>query len=162
MKNAKKLIVSAIALAAIFMIYSFKSSNPDKITTTTDKKVILLIGIDPKLIDFSSPEYAAFPGLTAEKVDAGVKAQQSRLKELGYESELCWIDFGQTASAVILEKLKSKKFDGVLIGAGIRVPQVNFILFEKIINMVHQNAAQARIIFNTNPKDTVEAVQRWL
>ncbi len=37
----------------------------------TNKKTILLIGINPSLIDFTTSEFAAFPGLTAEKVEAG-------------------------------------------------------------------------------------------
>ena len=158
----KKLILSTIALLSIFMSFSFKSSGNDKMKNKPSSKKILIIGINPSLIDFSSPEYAAFPGLTAEKVEAGIKAQQSRLKELGYEAELCWIDLGQTALTVIAEKLKKNKFDGVLIGAGIRVTAVNFLLFEKIINNVHENAIQAKIFFNTKPTDTVESVQRWL
>ncbi len=155
MKNLTLLIMGFLA---IFTASSFKSISKN----APAKKKILIIGIDPKLIDFTSPEYAAFPGLTAEKVEAGVKASQARLAELGYETDLCWVDFGATAVTVIDGKLKSKKFDGVLIGAGIRIPPTNFTLFEQVINIVHEKAAKAKIFFNTNPKDTVEAVQRWI
>jgi hypothetical protein len=36
------------------------------------------------------------------------------------------------------------------------------LLFEKIINLVHSLAPAASICFNTNPANTVQAVQRWI
>jgi len=48
------------------------------------------------------------------------------------------------------------------IGAGIRANPKYFLLFEKLLNVVHELAPKARIGFNTKPTDTVEAVQRWL
>ncbi len=53
-----------------------------------------MIGLDPTLVDFSAPEFAAFRGLDAAKVSAAVKADLGRLKSLGYGAELCFIDFG--------------------------------------------------------------------
>jgi hypothetical protein len=38
----------------------------------TDKKSVLVIGLDPTLIDFSQPGYA--PGMDAQKVLAGLKS----------------------------------------------------------------------------------------
>jgi len=35
------------------------------------------------------------------------------------------------------------------------------LLFEKLINLVHEHAPGAKICFNTTPADTAEAVQRW-
>lgn len=127
-----------------------------------NKKTILIIGIDPHLIDFNSPEFAAFPGLTAEKVEAGIKGSIQQLNELGYSVELCWTDFGATAMTVLQTHLNKELFDGVLIGAGIRVPGTNFLLFEKMINQIHEHAPKARICFNTNPHDTILSVQRWI
>ncbi|MES2133880.1 MAG: hypothetical protein V4506_16130 [Bacteroidota bacterium] len=127
-----------------------------------NKKKVLIIGIDPHLIDFSSAEFAAFPGLTAEKVEAGIKGSLQQLNELGYSAELCWTDFGDTAMNVLQTHLKKESFDGVVIGAGIRVPGKNFLLFEKMINQIHEHAPKSRICFNTNPQDTIPAVQRWI
>jgi len=49
----------------------------------------------------------------------------------------------------------------VVIGAGIRTIPADFLLFERLVNVVHRNAPGARICFNTKPSDTAEAVQRW-
>ena len=126
-----------------------------------ETKKVLIVGIDPLLIDFTSPEFAAFPGLTAGKVEAGIKGSIQQLNELGYQADLCWTDFGQTATNVLEKKLKQLDFKIVVIGAGIRIPPNNFLLFEQLINVVHRNAPKAAICFNTNPADTIAAVERW-
>ncbi len=128
----------------------------------TAKKSVLVIGLQPTLIDFSAPDYAGFPGLDAAKVLAALKADEDRLNSLGYDVQLCLTDFGETAEAVVLDHLKRKRFDCVLIGAGVRTIPKNFILFEKLINVVHAHAPQAKVCFNTKPSDTAEAVQRWI
>ncbi|MGZ3904904.1 MAG: hypothetical protein ACXVC6_14485 [Bacteroidia bacterium] len=125
-----------------------------------ENKKVLIVGIDPFLIDFTSPEFAAFPGLTAQKVEMGIKGSISKLNEMGYEADLCWTDFGQTAANVLEKKIKQLAFDIVLIGAGIRVPEKNFLLFEELLNTIHEHAPKAKICFNTNPGDTIAAVER--
>ena len=126
----------------------------------TDKKSVLVVGLDPTLIDFSEPGYP--PGLDATKVFAGIKSSEDELTRLGYSVQTCLTDFGETAEAVVQSQLKQKRFDCILIGAGVRAVPSNFLLFEKLINVVHEHAPQAKLCFNTNPSDTAEAVKRWL
>jgi hypothetical protein len=61
-----------------------------------------------------------------------------------------------------MQTLSRKTFDCVLIGAGVRLDPEHFLLFEKLINVVHEHAPTARICFNTNPGDTAAAVMRWV
>jgi len=129
-------------------------------TDMTGDKSVLVIGLDPTLIDFSQPGYA--PGMDATKVLAGLKSSEAELTGLGYSVQTCLTDFGETAEAVVQSRLQQKQFDCVLIGAGIRANPSNFILFEKLINVVHEHAPQARLCFNTMPNDTAAAVKRWL
>jgi hypothetical protein len=126
----------------------------------TDKKSVLVVGLDPTLIDFSQPGYA--PGMDATKVLAGLKSSEGELAALGYSVELCLTDFGETAAAVLQSQLEQKRFDCIMIGAGVRANPSNFLLFEKLINVVHEHAPQAKLCFNTMPSDTAAAVQRWL
>ena len=126
----------------------------------TDTKSVLMVGLDPTLIDFSQPGYP--PGMDASKVLAGLKAAEDELTGLGYSVQMCMTDFGETAEAVAEGALKQKQFDCILIGAGVRAVPSNFLLFEKLINEVHAHAPQARICFNTLPTDTAEAVKRWI
>jgi hypothetical protein len=120
------------------------------------KTQVLVIGLEPELVDFST-----VPGMNAEKVRDGLKADQARLAELGYDAELCLTDLGDTAADVVAQKLAEKPFNCVVIGAGIRTIPSYFLLFEQLLNVVHQAAPKARICFNTKPSDTAEAVQRW-
>src|SRR5215471_20912670 len=82
-----------------------------------DGKSVLVIGLDPALIDFTQPGYA--PGMTAAKVLAGLKSSEDELNRLGYNVTMCLTDFGETAEAVVQGQLKQNRFDCVLIGAGV-------------------------------------------
>lgn len=127
----------------------------------SSKKSVLSVGLQPQLINFTDPAYAAFPGMTAEKVQGGLDKDIAALNALGYDAKLCLTDFGETAESQIHTALAEKRYDCVVIGAGVRTIVPNFLLFEKILNVVHEHAPQARICFNTGPFDTAEAVQRW-
>jgi hypothetical protein len=121
------------------------------------KKTVLAIGIEPAFADL-----AALPQLTPELVRSYIDAQIARLRELGFEADGCLIDLGDTAEAVATMALRSKRYDCVVIGAGLRQPAAQLLLFEKIINLVHGFAPDAKICFNSTPADTAEAVQRWI
>jgi len=123
---------------------------------------VLLIGLEPTLIDFSDPTYAAFSGLDAQKVRAALDADRATLVALGYDADLCLTDFGETAGAVVEEWLARKTYDCVLIGAGVRTVPRHFALFERLINVLHEHAPGAKLCFNTRPDDTAEAVKRWV
>ena len=121
-------------------------------------KKVLLIGLEPKVVDYTSlPTHLDEPTLRA-----GLEADLRKLRELGYEAEWLLIDRGQTAEAVVAARLQSETFDCVLIGAGIRTIPPLFLLFEKLVNVVHENAARTKLCFNTQPEDTARSVQRWI
>lgn len=126
----------------------------------TNEKSVLVIGLDPTLIDFSQPGYA--PGMDATKVLAGLKSSEDELAALGYWVQVCLTDFGETAGTVVESLLKQKHFDCILIGAGVRANPNNFMLFEKLINVVHEHAPRSKLCFNTMPSDTAAAVKRWI
>lgn len=139
-----------------------KPHTASQSSNETTKRSALIIGLDPELIDFSSPDFAAFPGMTAAKVWAGLTAAEEGLKARGYDAQHCLTDFGQTAEEVVTASLQQRQFDCILIGAGVRAVPGNFILFEKLINVVHEHAPRSKICFNTKPSDTLEALQRWI
>jgi hypothetical protein len=128
---------------------------------TKEKKKVLLIGIDPKLIDSSM---FTNTGWDANRVRAAGQDANKRLMELGYEVQSCLVDLGETAENVVSDILSKEKFDCIMIGFGIRGLPQHTVLFEKIINTIHHNAppSSTKICFNTNPSDTVEAVLRWM
>ena len=125
-----------------------------------DEKRVLVIGLDPELVDFSKPGYA--PGMNAAKVHAGLASSKDQLTSLGYSVEMCLTDFGDTAGEVLQKHLSGKRFDCIMIGAGVRANPSNLLLFEKLVNVAHEHAPQAKFAFNTMPENTAEAIKRWL
>ena len=120
-------------------------------------KNVLLIGLDPAVVN-----YDRWPGLTPEKLEAGLRGDESTLKDSGYDARICFVDHGETAEAVVKNELADTDFACVLVGAGVRTDVEEFLLFEKLINVVHEHAPGARICFNTGPTDSVDAVKRWV
>jgi hypothetical protein len=121
------------------------------------KKAVLAIGLDPAFADYSQ-----FPDLNPAHIRHFIGMQMEHLRAMGYDAECCLIDLGDTAEAAVESALRSKTFDCIVIGAGLREMPGQLFLFEKILNVVHGLAPQARIAFNTTPADTSQAVLRWL
>jgi hypothetical protein len=124
---------------------------------TGDKKV-LMIGLDPKVVDYAHLAVK----LDEATLRAGLATDEKRLRDLGYDAKWLLIDRGETAEAVASASLSEGTFDCVLIGAGIRTVAPLFLLFERLVNLVHEKAPHAKICFNTIPEDTAASVQRWV
>lgn len=119
-------------------------------------KKVLMVGWHPSAVN-----YEKWPGLTPEKLEAALRADEAKLNGLGYEATLAFIHSSETASDDLTEVLKDTSFDVVMIGAGVRKDDDHFLVFEKLVNVVHELAPQTRIAFNTGPTDSDAAVQRW-
>ena len=119
-------------------------------------KKVLMVGWHPTVVDYSK-----YPGLTAEKLEGALRADEKKLNDLGYAAAIGFIFSGDTATDQLIETLKETAFDVVLIGAGVRKDDDHFLVFEKLVNVVHEYAPQARIAFNTGPTDSDIAIQRW-
>jgi len=120
-------------------------------------KRVLAVGLDPQYADFTD-----MPGLTPAVVRAWIDSQIEAMRAEGYAVESCLIDTGDQAHLAVEGVLRARAFDCVVIGAGLRTPPAHFLVFERILNVVHEFAPGARIAFNTNPADTAEAARRWM
>jgi hypothetical protein len=78
-------------------------------------KIVLAVGIDPAVVDLSR-----FPGLTSDLMRHYFDAELQRVRDDGYEVVPCLIDLGATAEQVMAAALASRRFDCVMIGAGLR------------------------------------------
>jgi len=121
---------------------------------------VLLVGYDPDTVDFSDP--ALPPGMTVEKVHAGIAVALKQFTERGWEADVGFIRPDETAVPTLERQLASKSYDCVVIGAGVRMPPRGLALFEAVINAVHKAAPGAAIAFNTRPDDSADAAARWL
>jgi len=123
-------------------------------------KRVLLLGYDPETVDFSDP--ALPPGMTAEKVRAGIAVALKQFAERGWEGDVGMIRPDATAGPATERLLTSKSYDCVVIGAGVRLPPRGLAIFETVINAVRKAAPGAAIAFNTRPDDSADAAARWL
>lgn len=121
---------------------------------------VLLLGLDPVTVDFSDP--ALPPGMTVEKVHAGIEVSVKQFAAHGWEADLGFLRPDETAGPTVERLLAAKSYDCVVIGAGVRLPPRLLPIFEAVVNAVHKGAPRAKIAFNTRPDDSAAAAARWL
>ncbi len=117
---------------------------------------VLALGLDPACVELPDA-----PNLTPQLVQAFIDSQLDRLRALGYEVHSCLVAPDRAAEDLTSRLLQERSFDCVMFGAGLRAP-AQLLLFERLLNVVHTQAPNARLCFNTTPADTAEAVQRWV
>ena len=99
---------------------------------------ILLLGLDPETVDFSDP--ALPPGMSVEKVHAGIAIALKGFTDRGWESDVCFIRPDESAGPAIERQLRSTNCDCVVIGAGVRLPPRHLGLLEVLINTIREAA----------------------
>jgi hypothetical protein len=121
---------------------------------------VLLVGYDPETVDFSNP--ALPPGMSVEKIRAGIALALKQMTDRGWEADVCYIRPDGTAGQAVEHHLASAKYDCTVVGAGVRLPPQRLADFEAVINAVHKAAPAVAIAFNTRPEDSADAAARWL
>src|SRR6188474_420771 len=121
---------------------------------------ILLLGYDPETVDFSDP--ALPPGMTVEKVHAGIAVAVKQFTERGWESDLCFIRPDETAGPTVERQLRSTSYDCVVIGAGVRLPPRGLPLFERSSTPSTRLPQTRRLPSIPRPEDSADAAARGL
>ena len=107
-------------------------------------------------------DYSKWPGLTPEKLLAGLNADKEKVAANGHDVTLAFIHTAESAAGDLQSILEQDDFDIVMIGAGVRRVDEHFLVFERLVNVAHEFAPKAKIAFNTRPDDSAEAVDRWI
>ncbi|ORA20710.1 hypothetical protein [Mycobacterium arosiense] len=122
---------------------------------------VIQIGLDPDEIDYSSPEFNQFAGLTKAGLRAANDDNVAGLRAAGYQVDNCLIEFGPAGADKAAKWLRAKRYDAVLIGAGIRLVAGNTLLFESIVNIAHTTQPGCRFVFNRAAQSTPGDIRRW-
>lgn len=122
---------------------------------------VIQIGLDAEVIDFDSPDFAQFAGLSKESLQKANDDNVEGLRTAGFAVDNCLIDFGQAGIAKARQWLGAKHYDAVLIGAGVRLVASNTVLFEAIVNAAHESQPSSRFVFNYAASSTPEDIRRW-
>jgi hypothetical protein len=126
----------------------------------SESRSVLVVGIEPGQVDFSDPDLP--PGMNADRIEAGLAMVERQFIDQGDHVDMCRLSLDGSAEAVLVAQLARTDYDCVVIGAGLRRPASQYLLFEAVINAIHRHAPGAAIAFNTRPEDSVEAAERWL
>jgi hypothetical protein len=113
---------------------------------------VLVIGLDPYRV----------PGpWDPRPIADGIEVGRSQFVEHGVGAAFCLVglDGSDDVEAVIAAALRSRSWECVVVGGGVR-NQLD--LFERVINLVHRHAPGAAIAFSSAPADTFEAAARWV
>jgi hypothetical protein len=122
---------------------------------------VIQIGLDPDLIDYSSPDFAQFPGLSKQTLRAANDDNVAALRAAGYHVDNCLVDFGASGAEKARQWLHAGRYDAVLIGAGIRLIAANTLLFESIVNVAHATQPGCHFVFNRAALSTPGDIRRW-
>jgi hypothetical protein len=123
-------------------------------------KSVLIIGEDPHLIDFTAPN--APPDMSAQKVMDGLNGSRERLGRSGYAADILLTRGADSVEDQVSEALQGRSYDVVVVGAGLRTLAPMAAQFEKLMNVLHIRAPDAKLAFNTQPNDSDAAAMRWL
>jgi hypothetical protein len=123
-------------------------------------KRILLIGLEPSTVDYSDPAFP--PGTTVEKMRQGIQMMIADAAARGWLAETCLVNPDETAIPTVERHLAVGRYDCVVVGVGLRLPQNRLPLFEAVINAIHRGAPQSPIAFKANPMDGLAAASRWI
>ena len=124
-------------------------------TSAVPRRQVLVIGLDPFRV----------PGpWDPEPVANAIETGMAGLADRGIDAESCLvgIDEDDDVPTRISEALRSRRWDCVVVGGGIRNSEELVELFESVVNLVRRHAPQAEIAFNSSPENLFEAVARRL
>jgi hypothetical protein len=119
------------------------------------------IGLHPDAVDYESADFSQFKGLTKEGLTNANSANVAGLRAAGYELDNCLIQTGEAGAQKARTWLATKRYDAVLIGAGVRLVASNTQLFESIVNAAHAANPDCRFVFNYSATSTPDDIRRW-
>jgi hypothetical protein len=119
------------------------------------------IGLHPDAVDYESADFSQFNGLTRDKLSRANSDNVAGLRAAGYEADNCLIGTGEAGAEKARAWLSAKRYDAVLIGAGVRLVASNTLLFEAIVNAAHAANPECRFVFNYSATSTPDDIRRW-
>ncbi|WP_246023160.1 hypothetical protein [Nocardia yunnanensis] len=100
--------------------------------------------------------------MDGDAIRAALDAELARFADHGIEASMTLVGLNESAEPALVDALRERAWDVVVIGGGIRKPEPLLTFFELVVNLVRQHAPGAAIAFNTTGGDSVDAAQRWL
>ncbi|KAH7394690.1 hypothetical protein BKA66DRAFT_283307 [Pyrenochaeta sp. MPI-SDFR-AT-0127] len=135
-------------------------------TVSPTKPKVLLAGLN---VHSKIPAYFRELYGTPEQIKAEIDADTARVRGAGYNLTVYFVDDTDPQSGLdwLEHKLKEEKFDGILVGSGVKLIPEQTALFESIVGVcVKACAREGRVddgmvlMFNYGPGTNFETLQR--
>lgn len=99
-------------------------------------------------------------GHNPDVIHAGLDRSQELMLSAGYD--YLFLPFGPEDGVVPLEEtIAKKKWDGIVVGNGVRSTKDLTPFLEQIVNTIVEKTPSTKILFNVSPESTLDAAQRW-
>jgi hypothetical protein len=128
-------------------------------STPSNPTKILIAGLQ---VHATIPPYFRTLYGTPTEIANKIDADKARVEAAGYHVTTYYMDDGdpQTGLTWLTEKLQAEKFDGVMIGSGLRLIPEQTELFENVVDVVRRLSPGSVMMFNDGPGGNWEALRR--
>ena len=128
----------------------------------TSNPTIMLIGLPPTDDSAVLDSASAPPPEVRAMITEQLEALPEQMRAVGVEFMFFDITPQESAGLDRLrDALRAKPFDGVVIGNGIRSNMPLTPWLEQLVDVIHETSPRAKLMFNTVPATSVDAVRRW-
>ena len=107
-----------------------------------------------------SLDHPLIPAVERPKIEKRLRDLQERMTRAGYRYEIIQAT-PEIGLGDFKRKLQTQPCDGVLIGGGVAGNESMSYFMEQIINLTHEVAPKAKIMFYNHSVDVPAIVERW-
>ncbi len=118
------------------------------------RKTILTVGL---------AKFAGSPPPGIGNLQEMIKRQTEKAQELGFDQNVIFLNPETEAETLrnVKEELNKQRYDGIVIGGGIRMAAEHTVLFEKLVQVsVKETTGEAKLMFSSRPDQIVEILAR--
>jgi hypothetical protein len=105
-------------------------------------------------------DHSSIPAEERPKVVKRLADLQERMRGAGYNYEIVYAS-PETGLEGFKHQLRTQPCDGVLVGGGVASDPAMSYFMEQIIDVTHEVAPKAKIMFFNHSTDVREIVERW-
>ncbi|KAF2833560.1 hypothetical protein CC86DRAFT_451213 [Ophiobolus disseminans] len=120
---------------------------------------LLIVGLN---VQSAIPQYFRDLYGTPSEIKSKIELDNERIKSAGYDVTLKYLTPAETEAGLewLEATLKNEKFQGVLLGSGLRLVPDQTMLFEKTMDIVRRGAPDSVFMFNDGPGGNYDAILR--
>jgi hypothetical protein len=122
---------------------------------------ILITGL---IVHADIPDYFRRLFGTPDQIQAAITADENKMRDAGFDVTSFQINDGDTEAGLkwIEDELRSRHFDGIMIGSGLRLIPPQTALFENVVDVCRRVSPDAVFMFNSGPGTNWKTLQRNL